>query len=58
MSGPAAKLPANRDVPRCQVPEEFNKGMEVGSAELEKKKGATLTADVDKPEEAKDSKEA
>jgi hypothetical protein len=42
---------------RCQVPEEFNKGMEVGAAELEAKKAAapasTLTADAAKPEEEK-----
>ena len=31
---------------RCQVPEEFNKGVEAGAAELEAKKGATLTADA------------
>lgn len=44
---------------RCQVPEEFNKGLEVGAAELEKKKTTgTLIADADKPEEAKEAKEA
>jgi len=42
-----------------QVPEEFNKGLEVGAAELEKKKTTgTLIADADKPEEAKEAKEA
>ena len=31
---------------RCQVPEEFNKGVEAGAAELEAKK-ASLTSDAD-----------
>ena len=51
-------MPAYSGVLRCQVPEEFNKGMEVGAAELEAKKAAapasTLTADAGaKPEEEK-----
>ena len=37
---------AHSGVLRCQVPEEFNKGVEAGAAELEAKKAATLTADA------------
>ncbi len=42
---------------RCQVPEEFNKGMEVGAAELEAKKASAPAAVVADASEAKKPEE-